>query len=365
MQVKVGTGFGGGWLTTVQEQARRAEALGYDVASTPETAHDSMLTAALGAAATEKIELQTSVTIAFPRSPTVLAYEAWDIQHLSKGRFVLGLGSQVKGHNINRFSTEWPGGPAPRMKEYIQMLKAVWQSFEDGKKPEFLGKYYHFTLMTPNFNPGPIPYGRPKVMLACVGDAMARVAGEVADGVMPHGFMTDRYMRDVVLPNIAIGLKRSGRTWTDIEISGGGFTVFGENESEIEQGLDRLRQPISFYGSTRSYHEVFEVHGLKDLGMQLHSMSLQGKWQEMQQVIPEDVLRVFAQTSTYEKLPNFIRDHREYATRVGFAMPANTPEQRERLKWTIDQVHKVDVSRVPRGLEDLSKVEDRRPVAPV
>ena len=264
--MKIGTGFGGGWLTGVQDAARRAEELGYDICSTPETAHDSMLTAALGAAATERIEIQTSVTIAFPRSPTVLAMEAWDIQHLSKGRFSIGLGSQVKGHNINRFSVEW-GPAAPRRKEYIQMMKAVWHSFQTGEKPEFLGKHYHYTLMTPNFNPGPIDYPRPKVHLACVGDAMARVAGDVADGVMPHGFMTDRYMRDVVLPNIAIGLKRSGRTWSDIEISGGGFTVFGETESEIEQGLERLRQPISFYGSTRSYHEVFEVHELKGLGM--------------------------------------------------------------------------------------------------
>jgi probable F420-dependent oxidoreductase len=269
--MKVGSGFGGGWLTGVAEAARRAEDLGYDSVSTPETAHDSMLAAALGAAATEKIEIQTSVTIAFPRSPTFLAMEGWDIQHLSKGRFAIGLGSQVKGHNINRFSMPW-GPPAPRMKEYIQMLKAVWKSFQTGEKPDFVGKHYHFTLMTPNFNPGPIDYPAPKVFLACVGDAMARVAGDVADGVLPHGFMTDKYMRDVVLPNIAKGLKRSGRTWADIEISGGGFTVFGETDSEIEQGLERLRQPISFYGSTRSYHEVFEAHGLKDLGMQLHTL---------------------------------------------------------------------------------------------
>ncbi len=353
--MKVGSGFGGGWLTGVAEAARRAEELGYDFASTPETQHDSMLAATIAAASTERLEIQTSVTIAFPRSPTVLAMEAWDIQHLSKGRFGLGLGSQVKGHNQNRFSVEW-GPAAPRMKEYIKMLKAVWHSFQTGEKPDFVGKHYHFTLMTPNFNPGPLDYPRPKVFLACVGDAMARVAGEVADGVMPHGFMTDKYMRDVVLPNIAIGLKRGGRTWQDIEISGGGFTVFGETESEIEQGLQRLRQPISFYGSTRSYHEVFEVHGLKDLGMQLHSLSLQGQWAEMQRVIPEDVLRVFAQTSTYDKLPEFVRNNREYAARIGLAMPTTTPAQRERASQIIGQMQKVAVSRVPRGLETLASV---------
>ncbi len=354
--LQVGSGMGGGWLTGVAEQARRAEDAGYDNINSAETQHDSMLAATLAAANTERIGIGTSVTIAFPRSPMVLAMEAWDIQHLSKGRFTLGLGSQVKGHNQHRFGIDWPGAPATRMKEYVQMMHAVWRSFQTGEKPDFVGRFYHYTLMTFNFNPGPIDYPRPKVGIACVGDAMARVAGEVADVVMPHGFMTDKYMRDVVLPNVAIGLKRSGRTWNDIEISGGGFTVFGETESEIEQGLNRLRQPISFYGSTRSYHEVFEVHGLKDLGMQLHEMSLQNRWGEMREIIPEDVLRTFAQTSTYDKLPEFVAKNREYASRVGLALPTETPEQRERAQHIIKEIHKVEVSGVPRGLEDLSKV---------
>lgn len=349
--MKVGSGFGGGWLTKVAEQAQDAEAMGYDFASTPETQHDSMLAATLAAASTKKLGIQTSVTIAFPRSPTVLAMEAWDIQHLSEGRFTLGLGSQVKGHNQHRFSVEWTVGAATRMKDYIRMMRAVWESFKTGQKPDYVGKTYHFTLMTPNFNPGPIAFPDPKVGLACVGDAMARVAGECADVVMPHGFMTDKYMRDVVLPNVAVGLKRSNRDWKDIEITGGGFTVFAETESEIEQGLERLRQPISFYGSTRSYHEVFEVHGLKDLGMQLHSLSLEGKWDEMQRVIPEDVLRVFAQTSTYDKLPDFIRDHREYASRISIGAPTRTPEEKERAKHILAEVQKIQTPGVPRGME--------------
>ncbi|MCA9822754.1 MAG: TIGR03617 family F420-dependent LLM class oxidoreductase [Dehalococcoidia bacterium] len=355
--MKVGTGFGGGWLARVPEQAQQAEALGYDFASTPETSHDSMLAATLAAANTSKLEVQTSVTIAFPRSPTVLAMEAWDIQHMSEGRFAIGLGSQVKGHNQHRFSVDWPGAPATRMKEYIRMMRAVWHSFRTGEKPDYAGRFYHFTLMTPNFNPGPIDYPDPKIGLALVGDAMARVAGEVADIVMPHGFMTDKYMREVVLPNVAIGLKRGNRTWSDIEITGGGFTVFAETESEIEQGLERLRQPISFYGSTRSYHEVFEVHELKSLGMQLHELSLQGKWGEMAKAIPEAVLRTFAQTSTYDKLPEFIAQKREYASKIGLALPAGTPAERERAQHIIKESQKVEVTGIPRGLEDLSKVQ--------
>jgi len=348
--MKIGTSVGG-WLAQVPEASQRADELGYDYVSCGELQHDSMLTMTVAAQNTERVELQTSVTIAFPRSPLVLAYEAWDLQAFSKGRFVLGLGSQVKGHNERRFGMPWQPGPATRMKEYIQFLKAAWDTFQHGTPPAFTGKHYQFTLMTPAFNPGPIDFPQPRVMLACVGDAMARVAGEVADGILPHGFMTDRYMREVVLPNVKIGLERSGRDWGDVELSGGGFTVFGETESEIEQGLDRLRQPISFYGSTRSYHEVFAVHGLQDLGMRLHELSLQGKWDEMRRVIPEDVLRVFAQTSTYEKLPDFIRDHREYASRMSFSMPTGTPSEKERFSHILKQVQAVKTPGVPRGLE--------------
>ncbi|MFV2090767.1 MAG: LLM class flavin-dependent oxidoreductase, partial [Pseudomonadales bacterium] len=216
--MKLTTGIGG-WPGSAAHQARIAEENGYDVLGCGELAHDSMLTMALAATQTEKIELMTTVTIAFPRSPMVLAMESWDIQHLSRGRFNIGLGSQVKGHNERRFGGTWSAA-APRMKEYIQMMKAIWDSWQDGLAADFIGKQYRYTLMTPNFNPGPIEYSRPKIYLAVVGPAMARVAGEVADGVLPHGgIMTDRYMRETVLPNVKTGLERSGRTWNDIDVS--------------------------------------------------------------------------------------------------------------------------------------------------
>ncbi len=240
--------------------------------------------------------------------------------------------------------------PAPRMRDYIRTLHAIWDSFERGETPDYVGETYQFTLMNPLFQPGPSGYPRPMVLLAAVGEGMTRVAGEVADGVLPHGFTTDRYMREVFLPNVAIGLERGGRSWQDIEITGGGFAVFGEDEAEIEQKLEDLRQPISFYGSTRSYHHVWRVHGWKDLGMQLHSMSLQGKWEEMKTIIPEDVLREFAQTSTYDNLPEFVREHREYASRVQFEMPTETPAQRERFQHILRAIQQVETPRVPRGL---------------
>ena len=347
--MKVGTGVMGD-LARVGRVTQRAEEQGYDFISCGELSHDSILTMCVAATASERIELQTSVTIAFPRAPMVLAMEAWDLQKLSRGRFILGLGSQVKGHNERRFSTPW-SAPAPRMKDYVRTLHAIWDSFESGAKADYTGSTYQFTLMTPNFNPGPIDFPRPKVFMAVVGEAMARVAGEVADGVMPHGFMTDKYMREVLLPNVKIGLDRAGRGWDDIEITGGGFTVFGETEEEIEGGLESLRRPISFYGSTRSYHGVFAVHGWRELGEKLHALSVRGEWDEMARIIPEDVLRGFAQTSTYDKLPDFIRQQREYASRIGFGLPTRTESRRARLSQILKEIQAIETPGVPAGLE--------------
>lgn len=343
--MKIGTGIGG-WLDAVGGAAHNAEERGYDFVSCGELSHDSILTMCVAATQTQRIGLLTGVTIAFPRAPMILAMEAWDLQRLSGGRFSLGLGSQVKGHNERRFSTRWTA-PAPRMKEYIQTLHAIWDTFQNGARPDFVGKQYRFQLMTPNFNPGPIEQPRPKLFMAVVGAAMARVAGEVADGVLPHGFMTDKYMREVLLPNVKIGLDRAGRSWSDIEIAAGGFTVFGEDEADIERQLDRLRTPISFYGSTRTYHDVFEVHGWRDLGEELHELSVKGKWDEMRELIPEEVLRGFAQTATYEELPRFVAEKLEYARQMMLALPDRGEEQRKRAEEIRRAVQAVATPGVP------------------
>ena len=181
---------------------------------------------------------------------------------------------------------------------------------------------------------------------------MARVAGEVADGILPHGgIMTDKYMREVMLPNIKIGLERSGRTWDDIEIAQSGYLVLGENDSEIEQNLGRFRQPLSFYGSTRTYHHVLRLHDLEDLGIKLHALSLEGKWQEMRDVITDDDLRKLAQTCTYEDYPQFIREHREYASRTGFGLQGETPEKAERAAALMKELQAIENPGIPSGLE--------------
>ena len=280
--MKVVTGVGG-VPESIAGQAQSAEASGFDVATCGELAHDSIVTMTIAATATEKIDLQTSVTIAFPRSPMVLAMEAWDLQRLSRGRFTLGLGSQVKGHNERRFGGTW-SAPAPRMREYIQMMHAIWNSWQNGAKPEFLGRHYRFTLMTPAFDAGPIDYERPKIGLAMVGPGMAAVAGDVVDVALPHGgIMSDKYMREVLLPAIRKGLVRSGRSWDDIEIAESGYLVIGDSDEEIDRKLNAMRQPLSFYGSTRTYHSVLALHGLEELGQKLHALSVQGKWNEMRE----------------------------------------------------------------------------------
>lgn len=345
--MKLGTGIGGK-LDSIAEQAKKAEQDQYDLVSCGELSHDSILTMTVAATATQSIDLMTSVTIAFPRSPMVLAMEAWDLQVLSKGRFSIGLGSQVKGHNERRFGGTWSPA-APRMKEYIQMMKAVWATWQDDAPAEFLGKHYKYTLMTPNFNPGPIEYPKPKIYLAVVGDAMARVAGEVADGILPHGgIMTDRYMREVLLPNVKIGLERSGRTWADIDISASGYTVYGENDEEISKGLDGLRQALSFYGSTRTYHDVLNLHGLQYLGDKLHGLSLNGEWQKMKDVITDEELLELAQVSTFDNMPQFIAENREYASQMGFGIRSSSIDRTNDL---MRKIQTIETTGIPRGLE--------------
>jgi probable F420-dependent oxidoreductase len=346
--MKLVTGVGG-WPKGVPGAARRAEEEGFDILTCGELSHDSMLTMALAATTTERIELQTSVTIAFPRSPMVLAMEAWDIQHLSGGRFSLGLGSQVKGHNERRFGGTW-SAPAPRMREYIDMVRAVWDSWQNRTKPNFVGKEYRYTLMSPNFDPGPIEVGLPKIGLAMVGPGMARVAGERADVVMPHGgIMSDKYMREVLLPAVRKGLESTGRTWSDIEVAASGYLVLYDDEKEIEQKMLGMRQALSFYGSTRTYHKVLEVHGLEELGQKLHSLSVQGRWDEMREAVPLEAISELAQTCRYDDLPAFLETNREYASRISVAIPSG--DDRDRVAAIRRQVRDVKTAGVPRGLE--------------
>ena len=288
---------------TIAAAARKIEELGFDGATTAEAGHDPFLPLMIAAEHTQRISLGTNVAIAFPRSPMVVAQMAWDLHHLSGGRFQLGLGTQVKGHNERRYCTPWTAAPGPRLREYILALKAIFESFQNGKRPTyFSGQHYQFTLMPPFFNPGPIEHPHVPIYIAVVNKYMARLAGELCDGLRLHPIATFNYTRDIIRPAIVAGAKKAGRQLSDIDIVGAPFLAIGRDAKEIEAAKQALKQRVSFYASTRSYHSVLEFHGWSDVGLKLHQLSVEGKWQEMASLISDDMLRAFAIIGTPDEL---------------------------------------------------------------
>ena len=285
--------------------AAAAEAVGFDAVMTAELGHDVFTPLAFAALATERIELTPSIAVAFPRSPTVMASQAWDLQANSNGRFVLGLGSQVRGHNERRFGIAW-SPPAPRLRDYVQALRAVWRCWEKGEKLDYRGKHYKLTLMTPDFSPEPTGLPMVPVTIAAVGEAMLRVAGEVCDGVRLHPLCSRRYVAEVALLRIAEGMGRSGRSRAQFEVFGGGFVVTGPDQKTVAEGMEWVRRRVAFYGSTRSYLPILSLHGLDELGLKLHAMSLEGRWDEMATEVSDDVVRIFAACGTYDEIAQAI-----------------------------------------------------------
>jgi probable F420-dependent oxidoreductase len=278
--------------------AQAAEAAGYDGALTMENKNDPFLAHAIAAVSTDRMQLGTSVAIAFPRSPMVVANASWDLQIASRGRFVLGLGPQIRPHNERRFSTSWTA-PAPRLREYVQALRAIWTAWETGERLRYEGKHYTFTLMPPYFVPASQHLPMVPVTLAAVGPHALRLAGEVADGVRLHGFCTRRYLIESILPRLAEGMARTGRDHKNFEISGGGFIATGPDNAAVAKMVEYTRGRIAFYGSTPSYWPVLELHDLGDLGRKLNAMSKQGKWAEMAAEISDDVVALFTAIGTY------------------------------------------------------------------
>src|ERR1700733_13154352 len=231
--------------TGIAEAARQAEADGYDGVWAAETAHAPFLPIAIGAAATENLEFGTGIAVAFARNPMNLAVLANDLQLLTKGRFMLGLGSQIKPHITKRFSMPW-SHPAPRMRELLLAIRAIWATWETGQKLDFRGEFYTHTLMTPFFVPEKNPYGNPKILLAAVGELMTEVAGEVGDGVLVHGFSTERYLREVTLPALERGAAKAGKRRGDLVVSYPGFVVTGGNDADIAEATKAVRQQIAF-----------------------------------------------------------------------------------------------------------------------
>ena len=288
--------------------ARRLEALGYDGVTTPEAGHDPFLPLAIAAEHTGRVALGTNVAIAFPRSPMVTAQIAWDLQQLSGGRFNLGLGTQVKAHVERRYAASWTGPPGPRLREYVLCMKAMFETFQKGTRPDFQGEHYRFTLMNPFFNPGPLDLPEPRIYVAAVNPYMARLSGELCDGLRLHPIATFRYTREVVLPAIEAGAARAGRRRADVDVIGAPFLAIAADESGVEKAKQALKQHIAFYASTPTYHAVLEFHGWLDAGRELHRLSREGKWQEMPRCISDAMLEEWALVGTRAQLVERVRE---------------------------------------------------------
>ncbi|MDJ0788169.1 MAG: LLM class F420-dependent oxidoreductase [Myxococcota bacterium] len=289
-------------LNGAPEAAKRAEAQGYDGVVTAEMSSDPFLPLLLAAEHTERIELMTSIAVAFSRNPMILANLGNDLQAYSKGRFILGIGSQIKPHITKRFSMPW-SSPAARMREYIQAMRAIWACWYEGEKLDFRGDFYTHTLMTPMFTPTNNAYGPPKVVLAAVGPKMTEVAGEVADGLLVHAFTTPRYLKEVTIPAVERGLAKAGRDRKDFEFCYPAFVVTGADEKAWEASRTGITRQLAFYGSTPAYRGVLETHGWGELQSELNALSKQGQWVEMGERITDEILEEFAIVDEPRKVP--------------------------------------------------------------
>ncbi|HEY1931524.1 MAG TPA: TIGR03617 family F420-dependent LLM class oxidoreductase [Acetobacteraceae bacterium] len=326
--------------TDVAAAARDAEAVGFDAVMTVELNHDWYAPLAFAALGTQRVELTPSVAVAFPRSPTVLAQQAWDLHANSGGRCVLGLGSQVKGHNERRFGIAWTP-PAPRLRDYVRALRAVWRCWETRGRLNFDSPNYKLTLMTPDFSPEPTGLPMVPVTIAAVGEGMLRVAGQVADGVRLHPLCSRLYLEQVCLPNIMEGMRRSGRNRAHFDVHGGGFIATGPDEAAVAKAMEAVRRRIGFYGSTRTYLPILALHGLEDLGMKLHRMSVEGRWDAMAAEVSDDAVRMFAACGTFDELPRAIEQRfGGAADSIDLHFPAETPLELQRELLT-------DIRRIP------------------
>lgn len=288
-------------LNDIQASVQMAELAGYDQICSMENRHEPFMPLGVAAVSSQRIKLGTAVAIAFPRSPMVVANTCWDLQNASNGRFVLGLGPQIRAHNESRFSTPW-SAPVPRMREYVTALRAIWRNWQLGEKLEFRGEHYKFTLMTPNFVPESTGQPPVPVTIAAVGPNMLKLAGEVCDGVHLHPFCTRAYIEEVATPRIELGLAESGTPREAFQIAGGGFVATGETDEEVARVLEWVRYRIAFYGSTPSYWPVLEHHDLGDLGRKLNSMTKAGLWDELAAEISDDVLALFTAFGRFDQI---------------------------------------------------------------
>ncbi len=307
-----------------------AERDGYDGWAAFETQIDPFLACAIAAERTERIELGTSIAVAFARNPMTVALQANDVQALSEGRFMLGLGSQIKAHITRRYSMPW-SKPAARMREFVLAIRAIWEAWATDGSLGFEGDFYTHTLMAPFFNPGPNPHGNPKIMVAAVGPLMTETAGEVADGVLVHAFSTERYVREATVPALERGWAKANRGRDGFEITAPAMVVAADTEEEIAAGIAGVKQQIAFYGSTPAYRPVLDLHGWGELQEELRGMTKRGEWDRMAELIDDEMVQTFAVVGTPEEaIAEVKRRYGDIATRITLQLPAERDEQRWR-----------------------------------
>ena len=302
--MKIDAGLAGP-LEEVPQRARELEEQGYDGLVTAELSGDPFLPLLLAAEHTERVKLMTSIAVAFSRNPMILANLGNDFQAYSRGRFILGIGSQIAPHVTKRFSMPW-SQPAARMREFILAMRAIWNCWYEGEKLDFRGDFYTHTLMTPMFTPTNNSHGAPPVVLAAVGPKMTEIAGEVADGMLVHAFTTARYLNEVTLPAVERGLAKADRPRASFQLCCPAFVVTGKDEREWEGARTAVTRQIAFYGSTPAYRGVLELHGWGELQTELNTLSKRGEWVAMGERITDEILEEFAIVAEPHRVPGAI-----------------------------------------------------------
>ncbi|WP_214401829.1 TIGR03617 family F420-dependent LLM class oxidoreductase [Pseudonocardia lacus] len=327
-------------MRTFGRQAELVERLGFDGLALTETKEDPIVALAVAAERTERIRLSTAVVIAFPRSPTAVALSAWTMSRLSGGRFTLGLGTQVKGHIERRYGVRW-SAPGPWIKEYVQAVRAVWRTWQEGVPLDHHGEHYDLTLMNPLFDPGPIEHPDIPVHLAAVRPGMARIGGEVADGVRPHPICTRAYLEEVLRPAVDRGAAAAGRDPGAIEVVASPLIVTAPTERELEARVSDVRARISFYASTRTYRPVFAHHGWDDIAEELSTLSRAQRWAEMERLVSDEMVETIAVVGTHDRIAERVwRRYQGVCSAVEFSLPVNGPADEERMTAEVAAVRR-------------------------
>ena len=334
----IDTALMAGRIEEIAATTSRAEQIGFSGVMTAEASHEPFLPLMIAAEHTHSLELLTGIAVAFPRSPMITAYTAWDLQRYSNGRFLLGLGTQVKGHNERRFSTAWDR-PVARLRELVLALRAIWACWQDGSKLDFHGTFYRFDLMTPFFSPGPQEHPHIPIYIAGVNRNICRLAGELCDGFHVHPMHTVKYIREAVKPWIAEGAAKARRSPESVKLVSACFVVTGDDDAELAASASAIKQQIAFYASTRTYATILEQHGWEDLSPKLNALSRQGRWGDMGSLITDDMLAEFAVMGTRDKIGDLLRRKYEgVLDRISLYMPYMPGAQDD---WWADVVAKV------------------------